>query len=596
VHITNGIPQDNNKVFDLKKMSKVSKKKRVGHKHAASDKAHSANESNAQALIAPSLIPILIILIFSFLVYFSAIFNDFVYDDNLQIVDNTWFRDIRNIPTIFSTNFWSFFQTGTISNYYRPLIYVIYMFNYHLFGLKPWGFHLVNILFHCGVSILVFIITRRFLTENKVSTSPSHFSPAFIAAMLFASHPIHTEAVTWISAMPDVAFTFFYLLSFYLYINSKTRLSGSYLFSIVCFAVAAFLKEPALTLPLILLAHDYAFRQPRTHFLDYAKRYVPYLLIGVGYLALRIQALGKFAPTKSHEYLSAYQYVINVFPLFTQYLEKLIAPFNLNAFYVFHPIASLLELKGALSFMTVPLLPVLYISALAQNTFTERYLYLPSVGYVFLLAVFFSWVRDKLPGAVRSMTIIIIAILGLYTIGTVLRNNVWKNDVNLWSDTVKKSPDSALVHINFGAAYGSKGQFDMAISGYQTALRLNPNDARAYHGLGLAYASTGQFDMAISEYQTALRLNPNDARAHNALGNTYISKGQFDMAISEYKTALRLNPNNAGTHYNLAVVYLKKGDLDMARKEVNLALNIRPDYHEARQLLDDIIKRRHYIE
>ena len=362
-------------------------------------------------------IPIFILLLVSFAVYFNALFDDFVYDDTSQIVDNPWIRDIRNIPRIFSNSVWSFLPGHFISNYYRPLMHVVYTFNYHAFGLKPWGFHLVNILFHCGVSVLVFVVIRRLLTEHRATTSSVYLSPPFIAAMLFASHPIHTEVVAWISALPDVAFTFFYLLSFYLYVRSKAVRSVSYLFSAVCFAIATLFKEPALTLPVVLLAYDYLFRKERTHFLDYVKRYVPYLAIAVGYFALRIHALGEFAPKKNYVTLSAYEYVINVFPLFIQYLEKLLAPLNLNAFYVFHPIPSLFQLKGALSlmatlvfvvlflialrknrvaflgllFVAVPLLPVLYIPALGENTFTDRYLYLPSVGYVLLLAIFLSW-------------------------------------------------------------------------------------------------------------------------------------------------------------------------------------------------------------
>jgi protein O-mannosyl-transferase len=242
-------------------------------------------------------IPILILLLVSCAVYFNALSGNFVYDDTSQIVDNPWITNIRNIVTIFSKSVWSF-QPGAITNYYRPLMHMVYMLNYHIFGLKPWGFHLVNILFHCGVSVLVFLVIRRFLTEQRVTTSSVYLSPPFIAAMLFALHPIHTEAVTWIAGLPDVAFTFFYLLSFYFFIRSKAVRSGSYLFSVVSFAIAAFFKEPALTLPVVLFAYDYVFQKDQPYFPDYVKRYVPYLVIAVGYLALRIHALGGFAPAK----------------------------------------------------------------------------------------------------------------------------------------------------------------------------------------------------------------------------------------------------------------------------------------------------------
>jgi tetratricopeptide (TPR) repeat protein len=633
-------------------VAEIVKNKSVCHKPVISDKAHSENESNDHpALRTTYRFPVLIIVLFSFLVYFSALSGDFVYDDMGQILKNPWIRDIKNIATIFSESVWGYRPAISISNYYRPLMHIIYMLNYYLFGLKPWGFHLVNILFHCGVSVLVFLIIRSFLTENRAPVPPVYLSSPFIAAMLFAAHPIHTEAVTWIAGLPDVAFTFFYLLSFYLYIRSRGRVSRGYLFSVVCFTLAAFFKEPALTLPIILLAYDYLFGEVRTRPVYYVRRYIPYAIIGSVYLVLRMRALGGFAPQTRYAMLSTYQYVINVFPLFMHYLEKLLLPLDLNAFYVFRPIASLLEPKGILSFIgtivflvllyialkknevvflgllfvTVPLLPVLYIPALGENTFTERYLYLPSVGYLILLAVFLSWAMEKLPRAGRGITIVSIAIVGLYTAGTIDRSAVWKDNFSLWSDTAQKSPESAIAHDglafayaskgqldmaiaefqialrlnpdyaeahkNLGVAYASKGQLDMAIAEFQIALRLNPDSAEAHYNLGRAYASKGQLDMAIAEFQIALHLNPDYAEAHNNLGVAYASKGQLDMAIVEYQTALRSEPDYALAHYNLALVRLKKGDMDMARREIELALSIRPDLYEARQLLNSIISR-----
>jgi tetratricopeptide (TPR) repeat protein len=515
-------------------------------------------------------VPIFILLLISFLVYLNALFGAFVFDDRMQVVQNPWIRSVKNIPTIFSKNVWSFQSEYIVSNYYRPLMHLVYMFNYYLFGMNPWGFHLVNILFHCGVTVLVFQLIRRFLTEQGVTKSSVYFSPAFIAAVLFAVHPIHTEAVTWIAGLPDVAFTFFYLFSFYLYVRSKTVLSGSYLLSVVCFAIAALFKEPALTLPAVLLAYDFVYGEKRPPLMDCMKRYIPYLVIATAYLALRIHVLGGFAPRKSHVTLSTYEYVINVFPLFSKYLEKLLVPLNLNALYVFHPITSLLQLKGILSLtvtaifvvliaitlkksrvaflglllIMVPLLPVLDIPALGKNTFTDRYLYLPSVGYVLLIAIFLAWTREKLPRAVSGITIVFMVIGGLYTVGTITRNNVWKDTFSLWSDTVKKSPDSSMAHGYMGAAYQLQGQLDYAIAEYQTSLRLDPYQVFVYNNLGLIYRSLGQLDKAIAEYQTAILLMPDDYKAHRNLGVAYESQGQLDKAIAEYQTALRLRPDD----------------------------------------------------
>jgi tetratricopeptide (TPR) repeat protein len=435
--------------------------------------------------------------------------------------------------------------------------------------------------------------------------------------VLFAVHPIHTEAVTGISGLPDVASTFFYLLSFYLYVRSQTILSGRYLFSVVCFAVAAFFKEPALTLPVILLAYDYLFRDERTRLLDYVKRYSPYLVIGIGYLASRIHALGAFAFQTRHDTLNAGQYAMTGFFLFIQYLDKLLVPLNLNALYVIHPITSFFQVKGVFSlmatviftalllialkknrlaflsllFVIVPLLPVLYTPVLGVTAFADRYLYLPSVGFVLLVAIFLSWTRDKLPRAAKTITIVFIVIGGLYAIGTINRNKIWHDNFIFWSDTVKKSPDSVQARNNLGLTYASQRLFDKAIAEYQSALRLKPDLVETHNNLGLAYASHGLLDKAITEFQTALRLKPDFLEARNNLGLTYASQGLLDKAITEFQTALRLAPDFVKAHYNLGVTYELQGLSNKAIAEYQTTLRLAPDFHRARQRLNDIVSR-----
>jgi tetratricopeptide (TPR) repeat protein len=598
-------------------MGKASRKKKVSinevlgnqGRHEKELKPSQKSPSNGSLQKSTSIImfiPILIILFVSFAVYFNALSGDFVFDDKFQIVKNPWITDIRNIPTIFSRNVWSF-QPGEASNYYRPLMHIVYMVNYYLFGLKPWGFHLVNILFHCGVSVLVFLVIQRLLNEQRVSVTPAYLSPPFIAAMLFASHPIHTEAVTWISALPDVAFTFFYLLSFYLYILFRDVANRGYLLSILSFSVATLFKEPALTLPIMLIAYDYLVKKSDETILSGIGRYIPYVVVSGVYLLVRSYVLRSFAPMEFYTDVSTYQLIINIFPLFREYLTGLLWPYDLNLWHSFHPISFLFEAKGMISMVVavlflivvvaayrknrllffslllivVPLLPVFYIKAIAGKPFSERYLYLPSVGYVLLLAIFLSWAEDKLPRAAKSLTIVFIVIWGSYNVVTITRNNVWKDSFSLWSDTVRKSPDSSMPHYNLGNAYLSQGQLDKAIAEYQAALRLKPDYAVAHFNLAKAYASQGQLDGAIAEYQAVLRLKPDFVQAHFNLGNAYVSKGQLDRAIAEYQTVLRLKPDFVEAHFNLGIAYVSKGQLDRAIAEYQTALRLKPDFAEA---------------
>jgi len=606
-------------------MGKASRKKKLIHEgcedqgQVKSSKTFSSpqieKELQKPSLRTKLLLMIFIILLSSFAVYFNSLSNGFVYDDDYQVLENRWITDVGRIPDIFSKSVWSFQSASSTSNYYRPVMHLVYMFNYHIFGLKPWGFHLVNILFHAGVSIMVFFITLRVLKELSFASSFPSLIPPFVAALLFATHPIHTEAVTWVAGVTDLSFTLFYLLSFYFYLwstDNNPPLKGIYALSVASFFVGTLCKETALTLPLILVAYDYTFKRGEFQFTSSLKRYLPYLIVAGIYFILRFHALGQFAPQKRHPDLSTYQYLINIFPLFIQYLEKLILPLNLNAFHVLHPISSLSEAKGVLSliitiafgilifvafrknkvlflgllFITVPLLPVLYIPVLGENTFAERYLYVSSFGFVLVLASFMNWTKANRPKAFTVLTLIFIAIAGLYTLQTVSRNTIWKDDYGLFTDMVKKSPDAKEPHNDLGAVLMDNGRIDEAIEQFRISSTLNPDFAEARGNLGAAFLKKGLIDKAIEQCEIAVRLNPNHASAHNNLGAAFYSKGWIDKAIAQYQIVLKLNPNDPNAHNNLGLAFFYyKGWIDKAIDEYQTAVRLSPSNPEFRKNL-----------
>lgn len=558
-----------------------------------SAKGELRNESTTKLLF-----PAIIILV-SVAVYFNTLYNGFVYDDKFQILRNYWIKDMRHIPEIFSANVAGFYK-GYIAKYYRPLMYIIYMLIYSLFGLNPLGFHLVNILFHAGVSVVVFLLVSRLLRNSDV---PDPLLLSFMSGLLFATHPIHGEAVAWAACLPELSFTFFYLLSFYLYlrISPGGEFKRTHLLWAGAFLLSALSKETALTLPILFIAYDYTFRRSGDRFSDHLKRYVPYLVIAGIYVFMRVHALGAFVPVTQHRELSLYQCVINVFPLFAQYLEKLILPINLNAFYVFHPIASIFEMKGILSlvtsafvvvtffvlkkskivyfsllFIAIPLLPVLYIPGVGENTFAERYLYLPSIGFVLLLVLLLNWIRSHIPNAAFTLMATFLVLTGTYSAATVSRNSTWKDDLILWTDTAKKSPDSFAPHNNLGDALLAEGHIDEAIRQFEAALKLNPNYAEAYNNLGTAFYRKGLVDKAIEQYHTALRLQPKLADAYNNLGVAYDAKGLIDQSIEQCQIALRLQPDYADAHLNLGVEYGKKGLIEKAIEHFQVTVRLRP--------------------
>lgn len=558
------------------------------------------------------LVQVIVVFLIAFGVYLNTLSNGFVYDDDAQVVENIWIKSIKYIPRIFLTDVWKFYGDAT-SSYYRPMMHIVYMMNYKIFGLSPWGFHLVNILLHAGVSILVLFVARRLIGAVRPADSSGYLSPPFVAGLLFAVHPIHTEVVAWVAGVPELLFTLFSLLALYLYIQAgqgeaPSHRSLSYPLSIGSFAIAIFSKETAIVLPLFLVIYDYAFKDLPDRWIVSAKRCVPYVAIAAICLIMRLIALGGVAPLRRHGDLSFHECAINVFPLFSRYLGKLLLPVNLNAFYVFHPIRSIAELEGIVSLAVtslfllllilsfrknkvaffclvvtaVPLIPVLYIRGVGENVFAERYLYLPSVGYGILLALLIQWASRRIPKWRTPVAIVLlVGIGGFFSVGTFERSGIWKDNYSLWTDTLKKSPDGAIPHASMGDALLSLGRVDEAIRHYDVALELNPDYYGAIVNLAVAYLDKGLVDRAIAQSRRAVNRKPNGYGAHVNLGLAYKRKGRTDEAIEEYRAAIRLNPDSAGSYNNLGLAYGSQGLLADAIQCYEKAVSLNPDYADA---------------
>jgi tetratricopeptide (TPR) repeat protein len=543
-----------------------------------------------------------IILLVSFGVYANTLSHGFVHDDHKQIVSNSWITDVRHLPAIFTHDVWGFWPEQGSSSYYRPLMHVINLAIYQVVGLSPWAYHLVNVLLHAGTSVLVFFLALRLFGSPGMGTFPRQ---SFIAALLFATHPIHTEAVAWAGSIPELSFTFLLLLSFYLYLRSTEPLRISspalYTLSLLSFSLAVICKEPALVLPVILAAYDYSFR--RLSLRESLRRYSPYVAIAGSYLVVRFAVIGGLTGRGEHGGASDAAWLINAPFLFARYLQKLILPLDLNVFYSFHPLTSVFEPRGVfgvmvscifiaglyvalrrsrLAFLSLviiaaPLLPALYIPAIGGTPFGERYLYLPSFGFVLLLTLALSRTSLRMRRGTLAALAAGVFLAGLYSAGTIARNRIWKDNLSLWSDAVRKSPDSDIPYNNLGRAYFNWGDFDKAIEQYRMSLDLNPRHVEAHNNLGAALASKGLLTEAEGHFLTALQLRPIYSDAHNNLGILHGSRGDLNRAVFHFQNALRSRPDFADAHHNLGVTYMSLGSADLAIEQFQAALELAPD-------------------
>jgi tetratricopeptide (TPR) repeat protein len=545
-------------------------------------------------------------------VYLNALPNGFIYDDNVLLLNNPFIRDVRNIPELFRRNFWTFEGAPPTSNYYRPLVNFFYLVAYQVSGSNPAGFHATNILFHAGVSLLVFFITLKLLIRSPLPHVNSSLV-SLVVSLLFATHPIHTEAVSWNSGLPDVSFSFFYLFAFYLYLTGGSSLTWWHAVSAGSFFLATLCKEPAITLPLVLLVHDYALSREPVWSVKNLKKYLPYLLVAFIYMVIRISVLGAFAPLEPVEKMGTVQSLINIFPLFTGYLKKMFLPIDLNFWTVFNPITSLLSEKGILGLFVsgafagvaflafkknrvlffglllflIPLLPVFYTTGITGFFFAERYLYLPSFGFILSLVVFCFSVPILRWRSTIPLTLIFFLLAGAFATGTVVRNRTWKDAETLFADAAKKSPQSVIPHMEYGNALLAKDKTDQAIQQYQLAIAIDPKLYVLRYHLGLGYAKKGLLYEAIAQFSVASELNPYFPDSHVQTGRAAAKLGLMDMAIGQFEIAISLQ-SSPSTHNLLGVAYAQKGLLDRAEEQFRIAFALDPSDPVIRGNLEEI--------
>lgn len=537
--------------------------------------------------------------------YLNTLFNGFVYDDNRQVLDNPYLKSFHYLPKVFGTTVWSFVGAQGVSNYYRPMMTLGYLFCYQVFGPLSYGFHLVNVCLNAGVVCLVFVVARRMFRDRAV---------AFVAASLFALHPIHTEAVSWIAAVTDLDVTFFYLLTFWLFLNvarpEGKRSPWIELSMVASFALTIFSKEQSLTLPLVAMVYEHCYRDDRsqTTWRQKAGRYGLLWLMDGAYVLFRVRYFGAFAPQIQMSRLGWYPSILSALVLVGQYAGKLLWPWELCAYYVFHKGASLLDprvimglgvlLACAAVFLALwrrsriasfgfvwffaTLAPVLDVRFLAGNVFAERYLYLPSVGFGWLA----GWAGMRLwrdvfknrPFVRRAFVAAAGLVAVLFAARVVARNRVWHDDRTLYTHTLKVSPDAIHIRENLGVVDWDHGNLEGAEKQWRMALQINPNDPIALNNLGLVYAKRKQYEEAEHYFRQAILRKPDYTDPHLNLGSMDLDLEKYEAAEWQLRAAVALSPLIPSCHNKLGKLYLEEGRHAEAEREFSRSVAADPNF------------------
>lgn len=556
---------------------------------------------------------LLLITLIGIIVYSNTMYVPFQWDEDPFIADNPIVKDLNYFFVPSKAKALSGLeQYGAYKN--RFIGYFTFALNYRIHGLDVAGYHIFNTGIHILNSFLVYFLVRLllktpFLIISRLSRHSGYL--ALFASLFFVSHPVQTEAVTYIFQRLASLVTFFYLSSLAAYIKSRLsqRNYGRHIFyvvSLITAMLAVKTKENAFTLPLLITFCELSFFNGRA-----IKRILLLFPLLLTMLIVPLTLTGIDRPVG--EILHGLPVTDNRTPsyFFTQmrvvatYLRLLLFPINQNIYYDYPVSRSFFEPQVFLSFFFLAAIicsglclfyrsrlltghhmngaacegdcPLPYahyrlisfgilwffITISVESSIVpipmmidEYRVYLPSAGAFIAAMSGVFLLYDRLAGKKVAALIFIMLIASViaFSAAAYARNSLWRSGITLWEDSAKKSPRNAIVRSN----------------------------------LGYAYYFEGRPDKAIEQFQISVKLSPDYAEGHNNLGAVYKNIGMIDDAIRHFQAATRLNPDYAAAHFNLGVSFLQKGDADRAQTELEAALSLRPDRVKTRQLLEAI--------
>ncbi len=572
----------------------------------------------------PGLIyPRLILIVVIGLVYSNTFLNSFHFDDIPSILEKPWIRGLDKIPQFLNRE--GLFQ--------RPLVILSFNINYAISEFEVWSYHLFNILLHAITTLLVYMFVQRVLSFLKDFSSESGISSlSFFIAVVFALHPLNTQSVTYISSRSSIMVTAFYLVALILFFDGFKRWKqtgekgwGYFICSGICFFLGGLSKEIIVTFPAMLFLFHYYFinrESPKAWFSTYSKwiflLFIP-LLAYVGYKQLFAGGL----LSASNAYLKPGAWFLtqtSVVPF--EYLRKMLFPFNMNIDIDFPVLDNWLQpanwmgiaalgvflffwirvstcvskfdevgrrLAGfGIAWILLTLLPTSSFIPLLDVAVEHR-TYLPMVGYAFIVAGCFSRLKAGFED-VSPITFIptknlvngcAVLILILFSLGVVTRNEDWKDEVTLWSDAKKKSPNLVRPYNNVGEAYDKLGKYDEAIAEFKEALKINPNYFFGLNNLGNIYGKQRKLPEAIEYFKKALKQKPDYSPAHYNLARALHLSGKRKEAAESYRKSIKSNPYFEQAFYNLAYLAMELSLFDEALENFEKFLAMQPNHSKA---------------
>ncbi len=562
----------------------------------------------------------------TFIAYLPSLSGDFIWNDS----------DYVTAPTLRSlSGLWQIWTQPGVTEQYYPLLHSAFWVQHLLWGDHTLPYHLVTLLLHAGSAVLFALVLRRLFdgeTSPAASTKGSRSKVAaaepaprrcagaeWIAALIFALHPVHVESVAWITEQKNTLSLIFYLLAALTYLRyDQTRLPGPYYLALGWFVISLLCKTVTASLPAALLV-AFWWRRGRLEWRRDFQPLIPWLLIGAG--------VGLFTSWVEQHYLGAKGQDFNL-PFLSRgliagravwfYLGKFVWPFDLNFIYPrwvpdassgwqwLYPLGVLALTAGlwavrrrtraplaAFLFFVGSLFPVLGFVNLYGSLYSfvwDHWQYLPDLGLAALagtaLVQAWAWTSIRLNWAGPALAVVLAGFLGALAWD---HCGMFHDDQVLFHTTLARNSAAWMAHFNLGGHLSkTPGHEAEAVPEFEAALRINPDLPDAHYNLGTILSRIpGRLPEGISHFEAAVRLAPDNAAIRYNFGNVLLRiPERLPDAIVQYREAVRINPGMAEAQYNLGIALIQDPALvPEAITHFEAALKINPDFPLAQEIM-----------
>ena len=499
--------------------------------------------------------PLAIFLLFiclAFLIFGITINYDFVFDDVPRVKNNEFIKQPSNFFKIFTS-----YYAGETSGVYRPVTVASFSLNYFLFGIKPWSYHLINIILHIINSWLLFLLLKKISKQKYLP---------ILSSLLFLVLPIHTEAVVGIIGRAELLGFGFSLLCFILLIKNKSK--SRLKIGLAClFLLSGLLsKETAMAvIPIFFCLVVFDFRNYIYSWLSLVFTFLIYFLIRILVLGENLLTNNATLVENPLKFVTIKERVLTGFKVLYLYLQKTLLGTNLSSDYSYNQITmvdkytdlytsagvfiSLVFLilicwpffKRSSSILTISLAgnffwwPYLLISNLGWPIGTimgERLMYFPSAGICIFLALFFLFIKKLKPSKIFNLVwlIIFIFLIFFYSYASYDRSLEWKDEKTLFKSAAIKSPNSVLSRSNLGAMHILDREYVKAEQEILIANKIYPHYPHAVNNLGLIYLYRQDYDSAEKQFLKTLKVSPQYSNAYENLALTYFYQRKYKQA------------------------------------------------------------------